>query len=363
MTSAYSFRCFSRSEASLLLTAAVLVCLATPGSAQYTVTNLVSNQTAIDSNPADPDLVNAWGLTSLAASPFWVSDNSTGKSTLYNSLGQKQALVVTIPAASSTGQGVPTGVIGNTTASSFFVSITQGGVTKSGRAIFLFATQDGTISGWNPAVLPTTAVIGVNRSNFGASYTALTIFTNSLGTSFLYGANNVDGGGIDMFNGDFIFQQTFTDPQVPQNFAPYGTRVINDQLWVTFTSTKKANSGFVDVFHINTDGTLTKLFEANGPLHSPWGLALAPSNFGPFSNAVLVANNIKDGEINAFDPGSGKFLGHLADGNGRPITINQLWGLEFGKGAGVNGATNELFFTAGPDNYANGLFGVITVMP
>jgi uncharacterized protein (TIGR03118 family) len=167
-------------------------------------------------------------------------------------------------------------VIGNTTASSFFVSITQGGVTTSGKAIFLFATQDGTISGWNPAVLPTTAVIGANRSNFGASYTALTIFTNSIGTSFLYAANNVDGGGIDMFNGDFTFLRTFNDPQIPQKFAPYGIRVINDQLWVTFAGTNKANSGFVDVFHINTDGTLTKLFEANGPLHSPWGLALAP---------------------------------------------------------------------------------------
>jgi uncharacterized protein (TIGR03118 family) len=210
-------------------------------------------------------------------------------------------------------------------------------------------------------VLPTTATIAVYRSNIGASYTALSIFTNSLGNSFLYAANNTDGGGIDMFDGGFNFIETFSDPQIPQNFAPYGARVINDPLWVTFTSTKKANSGFVDVFQINTDGALTKLFEANGPLHSPWGLALAPSNFGPFGNAVLVGNNIKDGEINAFDPGSGRFLGHLADPSGRPITINQLWGLEFGKGAGANGATNELFFTAGPDNYANGLFGVITV--
>lgn len=353
----------SRSAALLLLTAVLLICVATPGSAQYTVTNLVSNQTAIGANPADPDLVNAWGITSLAASPFWVSDNGTGKSTLYNSEGQKQALVVTIPSASGTGLGTPTGVIGNTTASSFVVSITQGGMTKSGKALFLFATQDGTISGWNPAVLPTTAVIAVNSSSSGASYTALTMFTNSLGTSFLYAANNVAGGGIDMFDGDFTFLQTFRDPQIPPQFAPYGIRVINDQLWVTFAGTNKANSGFVDVFQINTDGTLTKLFGANGPLHSPWGLALAPANFGPFSNAVLVGNNIKDGEINAFDPGTGRFLGHLADGNGRPIAIDQLWGLEFGKGAGVNGALNELFFSAGPNNYANGLFGVITIMP
>jgi uncharacterized protein (TIGR03118 family) len=363
MTSAYRPGRFFQTAASLLLTAGIVVCLAKPASAQYTVTNLVSNQNAIGSNPADPDLVNAWGITSLAASPFWVSDNGTGKSTLYNSLGQKQGLVVTIPSASGMGQGTPTGVIGNTTASSFVVSFTQGGVTKSDKSVFLFATLDGTISGWTPAVLPITAVIGANRSAFGASYTAVTLFTNSLGASFLYAANNTDGGGIDVFDGGFNFLGTVTDPQIPRSFAPYGTRVIGDRLWVTFGGTNKANSGFVDVFQINNDGTLTKLFEANGPLHSPWGLAQAPSNFGPFSNAVLIANNIKDGEINAFDPETGNFLGHLADGSGRPISINQLWGLDFGKGAGANGATNELFFTAGPDNYANGLFGVITVKP
>jgi uncharacterized protein (TIGR03118 family) len=327
MTSAYRAGRFFQTAASLLLTVGILVCLAKPASAQYTVTNLVSNQNVIGPNPADPDLVNAWGITSLAGSPFWVSDNGTGKSTLYNSLGQKQGLVVTIPSASGTGQGTPTGVIGNTTASSFVVSFTQGGVTKSGKSLFIFATLDGTISGWSPAVLPTTAVIpaNANRSGFGASYTALTLFTNSLGSSFLYAANNADGGGIDVFDGGFKFLGTVTDPQIPQRFAPYGARVIGDRLWVTFGGTNKANSGFVDVFQINNDGTLTKLFEANGPLHSPWGLALAPSNFGPFGNAVLVGNNIKDGEINAFDPGSGGFLGHLADASGRPITINQLW--------------------------------------
>jgi uncharacterized protein (TIGR03118 family) len=363
MTSECSLKYFSRSAASLLLMASVLAWLATPASAQYTVTNLVSNQNAIGSNPADPDLVNAWGVTSLAASPFWVSDNGTGKSTLYNSLGQKQGLVVTIPSASGTGQGSPTGVIGNTTGHSFVVSLTEGNATKSGKALFLFATQDGTISGWSPGVLPTTAVIAINRSGLGASYTALALFTNNLGNSFLYAPNNTDGGGIDVFDGGFNYLGTVSDPQIPRSFAPYGARVIDDRLWVTFGGTNKANSGFVDVFQINSNGTLNKLFEANGPLHSPWGLALAPPNFGPFSNAVLIANNIKDGEINAFDPANGNFLGHLADGNGRPITINQLWGLDFGKGAGANGAPSELFFTAGPDDYANGLFGVITVTP
>jgi uncharacterized protein (TIGR03118 family) len=353
---------FLKSFAAIVATL-VLPSLSTPAFAQYTVTNLVSNQNANGSNPADPVLVNAWGITSLGGSPFWVSDNGTGKSTLYNSLGQKQALVVTIPAAGAgAGQGTPTGTLGNPTASSFVVSITQAGVTKSGKAIFLFATLDGTISGWNPGVLPTTAVIGADRSGFGASYTGLALFTNSEGQSFLYAPNNTEGGGIDMFGGSFNFLQSFSDPEIPREYAPYGIRVINGQLWVTFNSTKKANGGFVDVSQINDDGTLVKLFEAHGPLHSPWGLALAPPNFGQFSSAVLIGNNIKDGTINAFDPTSGQFLGDIRDASGQRIVINQLWGLDFGT-EGSNGTTNELFFTAGPDNYANGLFGVITVAP
>ena len=350
--------------ASFLLANGILPSLATPAFAQYTVTNLVSNQNAIGANPADAALVNPWGITSAATSPFWVSDNGTGESTLYNSVGQKQGLVVTIPpAGGGSGLGLPTGVIANTTAASFVVSVTSGGVTKSGKSVFLFATQDGAIEGWSPGVLPTTAVIAANGSAFGASYTALTIFTNSKGESFLYVPNNTAGGGIDVFGGSFNFITSYKDPDIPRDYAPYGIRVINDQLWVTFNSIKKANGGFVDVFQIEDDGTLVELFQANGPLHSPWGLALASPDFGEFSNAVLVGNNIKDGEINAFDASNGHFLGALRSGPGGPITIDQLWGLEFGKGAGANGATSELFFTAGPDNYANGLFGVIAVGP
>lgn len=222
MTSPYSPKRRFQFATSLSLTAGLFACLATPSFAQYAVTNLVSNQNPIGSNPADPDLVNAWGVTSLAPSPFWVSDNGTGKSTLYNSLGQKQGLVVTIPSASGTGQGTPTGVIGNTTAGSFKVSFTEGGVTKSGKAIFLFATQDGTISGWAPNVLPTTAIIGMgaNRSGFGASYAALTLFTNSLGKSFLYAPNNTDGGGIDVFGDDFNFVETIHDARSHRALRP-----------------------------------------------------------------------------------------------------------------------------------------------
>ena len=340
-----------------LLTAGLVPSLSTPAFAQYTVTALVSNQNTSGTNPADPVLVNAWGITSLATSPFWVSDNGTGKSTLYNSVGQKQGLVVTVPAAGgSTATGTPTGVIGNTTGQ---FDVTANGNTAS--PIFIFATQDGTISGWNPTVDPTHAIVAVDRSGIHASYTALAIASNpnANNANFIYAADNSSNREIDMFDSNFRFVMSFSDPSIPKDLTPYGMREINGKLWVTFTSLNKAQNGLVDIF--NPDGTVFKHDAVHGPLHSPWGLALAPPNFGQFSNAVLIANNIKDGRINAFDPGSGAFLGALADASGVPISINQLWGLDFGKGAGANGATNELFFTAGPDNYANGLFGVITV--
>jgi uncharacterized protein (TIGR03118 family) len=342
---------------SFLLATGLLTTLSTPGFSQYTVTNLVSNQRAIGANPADPALVNPWGITSLATSPFWVSDNGTGLSTLYNSAGQKQGLVVTVPAVGvSTAMGTPTGVIGNTTGQ---FNITANKVTAS--PIFIFATQDGTIRGWNPKVDPTHAIIGADRSGIGANYTALTMATNEKGENFIYATDNSANQEIDMFDSNFNFVMSFSDPNLPKKFAPYGIREINGKLWVTFTPLNKGQDGAVDIF--NTDGTIFKHDAVHGPLHSPWALALAPPNFGKFSNAVLIGNNIKDGRINAFDPSSGSFLGTLTDASGAPISIDQLWGLDFGKGAGANGATNELFFTAGPDNYANGLFGVITVAP
>ncbi len=162
-----------------------------------------------------------------------------------------------------------------------------------------------------------------------------------------------------MFDSNFNFIMSFGDPNIPKDMAPYGMREINGKLWVTFTPLNKGQDGLVVVF--NPDGTI--FHDAiHGPLHSPWGLALAPDNFGPFSNAVLIGNNVDDGRINAFTE-AGAFLGTLTDPSGKPISINQLWGLEFGKGAGANGATNQLFFTAGPDKYADGLFGVITTAP
>jgi uncharacterized protein (TIGR03118 family) len=162
-----------------------------------------------------------------------------------------------------------------------------------------------------------------------------------------------------MFDATFALVKSFSDPSIPRDFAPYGIQTINGQVWVTYTALNKAQGGFVDVS--NPDGTLAKHFAVHGPLHSPWGIALAPDNFGPMSNAILITNNTPRGRINAFDPNTGAFLGPLRDANNQPIEIDDVWAIQFGQGGGAHGATNQLFFTAGPNNYANGLFGVITV--
>ena len=320
---------------------------ATP--AQYQRTDLVTDAT-------DPDLVNGWGLTRSSGSPFWVSDNGTGKSTLYNGAGQKQGLIVTIPPApGSIARGTPTGTVFNITMGNPKPSFSLS-KTDSIPAIFLFATQDGTISGWNPAVLPTTAVIAADRSKDGAVYTGLAITSDASG-DFLFATDNGPNSRIDVFDKNFTLVNSFTDPEIKGGFAPYGIQNIEGNLWVTFGGNKSA-AGFVVKF--DTAGNV--LLRITGPLHSPWGLAKAPADFGSFSNTLLVANNVRDGRINAFDPTSGAFLGTLRDANGQAIVINQVWALQFGNG-GNGGKPNQLFFTAGPNNYANGLFGMITVGP
>lgn len=315
---------------------------------QYVRTDLVTDAT-------DPDLVNGWGLTRSGGSPFWVSDEGTGKSTLYNGAGQKLGLVVTIPPApGSTALGTPTGTVFNITLGNPMPSFSVSNGSKSGTAIFLFATLDGTISGWSPGVDGTHALIAADKSSSGAVYTGLAITSNASG-DFLYAADNGPNSRIDVFDKNFNWVRSFTDPAIKGGFAPYGIQNIGGNLWVTFGGNKSA-AGFVDEF--DTAGNV--LLRITGPLHSPWGLAMAHSDFGPFSNALLVANNVPDGRINAFDPKSGAFLGTLRDANGQAIVINQVWALQFGNG-GNGGKPNQLFFTAGPNNYANGLFGMITV--
>jgi uncharacterized protein (TIGR03118 family) len=354
----------------LLLTALTI----TTASAQYLRTDLVSNQPGV-APTTDPNLINAWGLVALPTSPWWVSDNVTGDSSLYNATGQPVIAsggttnFVTVPPAPSSPAGTlgtPTGIVGNISPTPSDFTVAEDG--RSGRSIFIFATLDGTISGWNPTVglaNPATgathATIAVDRSNVGASYTGLAIATNQAGQTFLYAADGGPNRRVDMFDGTFTPVKSFDDPAIPRGFTPYGIQTINGNIWVTFTALNKAQGGFVDVF--DTEGNLVKHFAVHGPLHSPWGIALAPADFGPMSNAILISNNISRGRINAFNPETGQFLGPLRDANGKVIEVDNIWALQFGQDAAANGAHNQLFFTAGPDSYANGLFGVITVGP
>ncbi len=353
----------------------------TPVFAQYVRTDLVSNQQGVGTNTPDSHLVNAWGLTALQPSPFWISDNGTGFSTLYDGAGNNQGLFVAIPASpnsSANTPGTPTGTVANNsvfTNPTNFV-FTSTGTGQSAPALFIFATLDGTISAWgfnspvdnagnSQATLVADQAMG--QVPPGATYTGLAIATNKKGLTFLFAADGGPNRDIDVFSSDFSHLGSFNDPAIPKGFTSYGIQAINGQIWVTFTPLSKAQGGFVDVFDIADDGRLTLVRHnaLHGPLHSPWGIAKAPADFGPMSNAILVSNNISRGRINAFNPDTGQFLGPLLDANGNPIEIDNVWALQFGQdGAGnANGAHNQLFFTGGPNRYANGIFGVITFGP
>jgi len=317
-----------------------------PAAAQYQVVNLTSDQKG-KAKHVDPNLVNAWGMSYGPGGPFWVSDEGTGLSTVYNGSGAPQSTVVTIPPSSGSGKGTPTGQVYNGTSD---FKVTQG--SKSGPAYFIFDTLDGTISGWNPTVNSDTAIIAVN--NTGAEYTGLAIGTNS-GANYIYGADFLNNK-VDIYDGSFNFVSSFTDPNVPSGYAPYNVQNIGGQLYVTYTATNLSGGGVVDIF--DTAGNLIKTFASGGTLNAPWGIALAPANFGPASKALLVGN-LGSGRISAFNAKTGKLIGPLKDTKRKVISISGLWGLEFGGGSSSNGKTNQLFFTAGTNGYADGLFGVI----
>ena len=331
----------------------------------YQQTNLVSD-IAGDAQFTDQNLVNPWGLVHGPTTPWWVADNGAGVSTLYNGLGQGfpvgMPLVVTIPAPKGSPAGTtaaPTGVIFNGNGG---FNVSENGTSFS--SLFIFDTEDGTISGWNLNFSDRThAILAVDRSNVGkgAVYKGLAIGSNSSGT-FIF-ATNFRFGTIEMFDSNFKLVRSFTDHRLPQSYAPFGIQNIGGNLYVTFAkrdATKHDDvagpgHGFVDVF--DTKGNLISRLISRGSLNSPWGLALAPANFGQFSNDLLVGN-FGDGHINAFDPDTGAFRGQLRDQYKNSITIDGLWSLQFGNGAAA-GATNELFFTAGIDDEAHGLFGKI----
>jgi uncharacterized protein (TIGR03118 family) len=321
--------------------------------AQYQLTNLSSNQIGA-ARHADPLLVNAWGLVHAPGSPWWVSDNNSGWSTLYDSNGNLQTtLKVLIPTAGENGPGSPTGVVWSASTSNEFL-------VQGWPSVFLFAALDGTISGWAPQSNFNEAIVAVNNSSTGSVYTGLAI-TNKPSGNFLYAADAANNK-VDVYDGNFNLVTSIVDTAVPSGFAPFGIRDIDGLVYVTFASTTGGNGGFVDVF--KEDGTALTPGQhllQGAPLNQPWGIAAASRKFGPLSNTLLISNNTNNGTINGFDGLTGQFVGTIKDTNGKAIVIDQLWGIDFGDGTkgGQNGGVNELFFTAGPFNNLAGTFGVI----
>jgi len=351
-----------RASLASVLTAALAVLTvasAAPVAAAYVQTNLVSNIQGVAAF-TDANLKNPWGISSSPTSPFWISNNGTGTSTLYNGAGQpfpvNNPLVVTIPPSPGS---TPTGQVFNG-GSGFELAPGQ-------PARFLFATEAGTIAGWNPAANATNALIEVNNGGTGASYKGLAIGNNASG-DFLYAAN-FGNGKIDVFDSGFAAASlagSFTDPNLPSGYAPFNIQNLNGTLYVTYALVGQggddvpgAGNGIVDAF--DTNGNLIKRVVTGGALNSPWGLALAPAAFGEFGGALLVGN-FGDGLINAFNPTTGTPLGTLRDAANNPIANDGLWGLHFGNG-GNGGSLNTLYFTAGPNNEADGLFGSIAAVP
>jgi uncharacterized protein (TIGR03118 family) len=323
-------------------------------------TNLVSNVPGMAAL-TDPSLRNPWGISARAqtatqtGSPMWVSDNNAGVTTLYNGAGQKVPLTVTIPpgkASPADGPGSPTGTVFN-------------GSSAFNGDLFLFATEDGTIAGWKGSDGPT-AQTEVDRGLIGegAVYKGLAIGNNGTG-DHLYAAN-FRFGTIEVFDAGFnlvSLRGTFTDRKIPVGFAPFNIQNLGGRLYVTYAKQKPdkhddlsgPGNGFVDVYDLN--GHLLRRLIRHGALNSPWGLAIAPEDFGPFGGDLLVGN-FGDGHINAYSPRSGRWQGVLSNEAGTPITISGLWGLRFGTG-GASGDPHTLFFAAGINEEQDGLFGSI----
>ena len=333
----------------------------------FVQTNLVSDG-FISAPTIDPNLINPWGIARSATSPFWVSDNGMGVTTVYTGAGTLvkvggfDAIAIAAPSG-QTSPASPTGDVFNIAGSGF--NITSGGHT--GSSVFLFATEDGTISGWNPNVDVASSVLAVDNSQggTGAVYKGLAIAQTDHGT-LLYAAN-FRNGTVDVFNDDFKQVNSFTDHHLPAGFAPFNVQVLDGHLFVTFAlqndakhdDVAGAGNGFVDEFDLN--GHLLHRVASGGALNSPWGLAIAPPGFGEFANDLLVGN-FGDGTINVFNPKTDHFLGKLEDANGAPITIGDLWALVPGTG-NAGSDPNKIYFTAGVQNEAHGLFGSLAAIP
>ena len=387
---------------SLRFTAGALLVLTTQAvcSAQhYRQTNLVSNTSGV-APVTDPQLVNSWGLSRSSSSRWWIADNGTGLSTLYDGTGVKQSLIVTIPPADpsnkNTPLGTPTGTIANSSLTDFLLAPGQ-------PAMFLFCTIDGTLAGWNPAVAvaqgaapPSTHAVTVVKTSDGSSYTGLTsAFIN--GQRFLYAANFTKGR-VDVYDNAFHLvdlakqhfnedsadhdnrhsaENAFTDEHLPRDYVPFNVQAIGNDIVVTYVlheegsrfETDGPGLGFVDIY--TSTGELLQRLEHGDWLNAPWGVALAPLDFGRFSHDLLIGQFAGGGDtessgfIAAYDLATGKFDGLLKNASGKPLAINGIWALSPGNVSPANndpaGApATEMYFTAGPNHGSGGLFGYLT---
>jgi uncharacterized protein (TIGR03118 family) len=358
----------------------------------YTQVNLVANTSGI-APITDPHLVNPWGVSRTSSSPWWISDNGTGLSTLYNGAGAINPLVVTIPKADPTSKtfptGTPTGTIANASPTDFLLA-------AGAPADFLFSTIDGTISGWNPTVgiasggaPPSTNAVVVVKTTDGSSYTGLTSATIN-GKRYLYAAN-FNKGTVDVYDnafhkvtlpsiqdGDHDSDKPFTDESLPRNFVPFNVQAIGNDIVVTFVLHQEGNPletdgpglGYVDIF--SSDGFLLRRVEHGDWLNAPWGVALAPLDFGVYSHDLLIGQfagggtSDGSGTIAAYDFATGKFIGLVQDATGKTLSINGLWAISPGNSAATGSydpagsPASELYFTAGPDGGKGGLFGYLT---
>jgi uncharacterized protein (TIGR03118 family) len=321
----------------------------------FSVHPLVSDAAAVPAPATDASLVNAWGLSAGPTTPWWAANNGSNSSTLYNGVGAKTALTVTVA-------GGPTGTVFNGSTSAFVVS--QAG--KSAAARFLFSTEGGTIMGWSPTVNGTVAVTGADRSAAGAIYKGLAIANDHL-----Y-ATDFHNGRVDVFDQSFnLVPGGFTDPKIPAGFAPFGIQALGGSIFVTYAKQDAAKKddvalpgqGYVDEF--TPAGALVARVvnsqKKNAPLNAAWGLAQAPADFGVFGGDLLVGN-FGNGRISAYAKRADTWVykGQLRHADGSPIELDGLWAIAFGNGSAA-GPTGTLYFLSGPAAEAHGLFGSITV--
>jgi uncharacterized protein (TIGR03118 family) len=350
--------------ATILLSAPGLM----PAANQYLQHNLVADTATAGADHVDANLVNPWGICASSGSPLWISDNGTGLSTLYTSNGTPNATtkpVVPATGASAAAPGSPTGCVYNGTATAFFVPNTTTGKTAN----FLFATENGSLSGWSSGVNPAQAIVMVDNSATGAVYKGLAIATPTGGTPQLY-ATNFNAGKVEIYDQTWkpvTLTNAFADPAIPAGYAPFNIQTLAGKLYVTYAKQDAAKrddvagagNGYVDVYDLSGN-LLTHLISA-GNLNAPWGVALAPAGFGDYAGDLLVAN-FGDGAINVYNPTTGAFIATLQDTTGKMIHISGLWALQNGNG-GSGGDANAVYFTAGTGGEQHGLLGSLQAAP